>query len=419
MKIRWEKNFVIFSSVFFLSFVAYLVSEGILRANTLAAVKSDQPAEYGRLVDWLPAKYKLAIEYRAKYLDYKEKMEKARETDVRVDAMFNFADYIKVKDKDESDQVFAEVAKNPEYRKSRRAYKALAKLLLNKNNPYQSLTIKEYHDYINSLEWIEDKLQAWTAGRNQLNSLRVPAQVHLDFLAPLMENKMIYTNFDTFYGGIQTHANNLKNAELVEQAKKVRDEIKAAKRGIPNNIIQAPLDFRKRYADYKQEITNAKDAESRLSSMIGLASLLFDKDNGEASQLLVPLRDNPEYVNCKNYYNLLARMLLERRVTKQVSLADYQQYINAMTDEQDKLSAWEAGYSQLTSIKASPATFVNYLKPLIEKEPKYREYRQFIERLETKATEAKDEATATRAADMIKSINENYDIPWLNPQSRI
>ncbi len=419
MKIRWEKNFVIFSSVFFLSFVAYLVSEGILRANTLAAVKSDQPAEYGRLVDWLPAKYKLAIEYRAKYLDLKEKMEKARETDVRVDAMFNFADYIKVKDKDESDQVFAEVAKNPEYRKSRRAYKSLARLLLNKDNKYQSLSIKEYHDHIDGLTWDEDKMQAWTAGRNQLNSLRVSAQVHLDYLMPLMKNKMIYTNFDTFYGNIQTHANNLKNAELVEEAKKVREEIKAAKRGIPNNIIQAPLDFRKRYAEYKADIAKADTPESKLSSTIGLASLLFDKDNSEASQLLVPLRDNPEYVNCTNYYMLLARMLLEKRVTKQVTMAEYQQYIDSLTDEQTKLSAWEAGFSQLTGIKASAATFVNYLKPLIEKEPKYREYRQFIERLEKKATEAKDDATATRAADMIKSINENYDIPWLNPQSRI
>ncbi|NLX19797.1 MAG: hypothetical protein GXY53_11050, partial [Desulfobulbus sp.] len=234
-KFRWSRNSIIFSAVFFLAFVAYLVSEGILQSNMLAAAEGGQPPEYGRLVDWLPKEAKTAIEYRARYLDLQEKMEKARDVDSRVDAMFNFADYIKQKDKKGSDKVFAEVATNPEYRKSRRAYKSLAKLLLS-DNSHCTLTIKDYHDHINTLTWIEDKLAAWNAGRSQLNAKRVSPQVHLQYLAPLLEDKMIYTNFDNFYGNIQSHANKLKDDATVQKATAIRAEIKKSRHSIPNSI---------------------------------------------------------------------------------------------------------------------------------------------------------------------------------------
>jgi hypothetical protein len=409
-KFRWNKRSFLFGLAFFLAFVAFLISEGILQANTLAAgKKDDQPREYARLVDWLPKSAKLAVEYRAQYLDRKEKMENARDVDTRVEAMFNFADYIKVKDKKGSDAVLAEVALNPEYRKSRRAYKSLARLLLG-DNPQIALSIKDYHQHIDSLDWDEDKLAAWNAGRAQLNTKRVAPRVHLEYLAPLLENKMIYTNFDNFYANIQTHANKLQDEATVQKATAVRDEIKKARRGIPNAIIQAPLDFRTRYAEYKKSIEDAKDADIRLSSIIGLASLLFDKDNGEASRLLAAVRNNPEYVNSKNYYAAMARMLLEKRVSPQVTIAEYHDFLKTLKDPRDVFMAWEAGLGQLSSIKASPAVFVNYLKPLGEQLPEYRDYLILIEQLQEKAVAAKDEETAKKAETLVEAIKNSRDI---------
>lgn len=416
-KFRWNKRSFLFGLVLSLSFIAYLISEGILQANTLAAVNADQPPEYGRLVDWLPKEAKAAVEYRAQYLDRKSKMENARDVDVRVDAMFNFADYIKVKDKKGSDKVFAEVALNPEYRKSRYAYKSLARLLLG-DNPEIVLSIKDYHDHIDSLRWDEDKLAAWNAGRAQLNARRVSPQVHLEFLAPLLEKKMIYTNFDTFYANIQTHANKLQDAQTVQKATAVRDEIKAARRAIPTAVIQAPLDFRRRYAEYKKDIEEAKDAESRLSSIIGLASLLLDKNNAEASALLLSVRDNPEYVNSRNYYMAMAGMLLERRISRQVSIADYHNFIKTLQDSEMVQAAWEAGLGQLISLKAQPAVVVSYLKPLLDKMPEYRDYLFLLEQLRDKAQAANDEGTMKKAEEMVEAVKNNRSIRFRDEAMR-
>ena len=416
-KFRWSRNSIIFSAVFFLAFVAYLVSEGILQSNMLAAADGGQPPEYGRLVDWLPKEAKTAIEYRARYLDLQEKMEKARDVDSRVDAMFNFADYIKQKDKKGSDKVFAEVATNPEYRKSRRAYKSLAKLLLS-DNPHCTLTIKDYHDHINTLTWIEDKLAAWNAGRSQLNSKRVSPQVHLQYLAPLLEDKMIYTNFDNFYGNIQSHANKLKDDATVQKATAIRAEIKKSRHSIPNSIIQAPLDFREKYAEYKKEIEEANTPDNRLLATIGLASLLLNRDNVEASQLLASLHENPEYVNCKNYYVLMSRMLLDKRISKRLSIEEYHDFIKSLKDSDDVFIAWEAGLGQLSSIKASPAVFVAYMKPLLDKRPEYRDYLYIFEQLKEKAEAAKDEEAVKKADEMIELIRNDRDMPFRNKLER-
>ena len=416
-KFRWSRNSIIFSAVFFLAFVAYLVSEGILQSNMLAAAEGGQPPEYGRLVDWLPKEAKTAIEYRARYLDLQEKMEKARDVDSRVDAMFNFADYIKQKDKKGSDKVFAEVATNPEYRKSRRAYKSLAKLLLS-DNPHCTLTIKDYHDHINTLTWIEDKLAAWNAGRSQLNAKRVSPQVHLQYLAPLLEDKMIYTNFDNFYGNIQSHANKLKDDATVQKATAIRAEIKKSRHSIPNSIIQAPLDFREKYAEYKKEIEEANTPDNRLLATIGLASLLLNRDNAEASQLLASLHGNPEYVNCKNYYVLMSRMLLDKRISKRLSIEEYHDFIKSLKDSDDVFIAWEAGLGQLSSIKASPAVFVAYMKPLLDKRPEYRDYLYIFEQLKEKAEAAKDEEAVKKADEMIELIRNDRDMPFRNKLER-
>lgn len=416
-KFRWSRNAIIFSAVFFLAFVAYLISEGILQANMLAAAEGDQPPEYGRLVDWLPKEAKTAIEYRARYLDLKEKVEKTRDVDSHVDAMFNFADYIKQKDKKGSDKVFAEVATNPEYRKSRLAYKSLAKLLLS-DNPHCTLTIKDYQDHINSLTWVEDKLAAWNAGRSQLNSKRVSPQVHLQYLAPLLEDKMIYANFDNFYGNIQTHANKLKDDKTVQLATAIRAEIKNSRRSIPNAIIQAPLDFRIKYAEYKKEIADADTPDNRLLATVGLASLLLNRDNAEASQLLVALRDNPEYVNCKNYYVLMSRMLLDKRISKQVSIEEYHNFIKSLKDDDEIFTVWEAGLAQLASIKASPAVYVAFMKPLLDKKPAYRDYLYLFEQLKEKAEAAKDAESVKKADEMIELIRNDRDMPFRNKMER-
>ncbi len=417
MKIVWEKNFIIFVVVFSLSIIVYIFSEAILRRNTLSAAKVDQQnqtTEYGRLVDWLPASWKLTIEYRAKYLDYQDKVEKARSTDAKVDAIFVFADYIKVKDKELSDKRMAEVALNPEYYKSRRAYKALAKLLLS-DNPHKRLTIKEYHDYINNLTWEEDKYHAWSAGLTQLNILKVKTSVYLEYYQPLLDNPEILTNYARFYTDLGRRATALKNTEIADQVNKIQDQIKKAKLAINNNLLNAPLDFRRKYVEYKKDIETAKDADSRLSAIITLAGHMFNYKNSESIELFSQVYDKPEYTQCPNYYYLLSKMLVERRLPKRLNITvkQYQEYIATLQSDSTILHAWEAGLSQLVTLKQNAKTIVAYLKPLLDTPPKYKEYKILYEQLRDKAIAAEDQETADKASAILEKIESSSDIKYL------
>ena len=124
------------TAVFVVSLAGYILSDAVLQQNTLQQAKPNREGEYGQLVNWLPKSAKLAIEYRAKYLFLQNRMNRARKMDQKVDAIYTFADYIKVKDPVGSDTMLISVVTDPQYNNSRRAYKSFARLLLSKTSKH-------------------------------------------------------------------------------------------------------------------------------------------------------------------------------------------------------------------------------------------------------------------------------------------
>lgn len=288
-RLKIKKTAVLGTAVFVVALGGYVLSDAILQQNTLQLAKSsEREGEYAHLVSWLPQDAKLAIEYRAKYLFYQTRMNRARKLDAKVEAIFTFADYIKVKDPKGSDEMMVSLVTNPEYKNSRRAYRAYAFLLLNDKSRHP-VQIREFHDYMKTLKWEEDIYYAWEEGQKRLNAMRAKDAVYLDFYAPLLENPKPYTNYDRFYTDIERRAPKVEGKqELAERAARIKADNKAGKRWLSQDLLRAPLEYRERYQDVKQSIAEAGTPEELVSALTSLAVLTRGKDDAESNATIRP-----------------------------------------------------------------------------------------------------------------------------------
>lgn len=409
MKKQRDKRAILFRIIFLLAVFFYIICDAILQKNTLSASKNNQQAEYGKLVDWLPSSAKLAIEYRAKYLDLQKETEIAKETDEKVDALFAFADYIKVKDKAGSDRIMVSIAETPEYRNSRRAFRALSALLLNKDTKHP-VSIKEYHEYISRLEWKEDQYQAWLAGLRQIQRLRSKPRVYLELFAPLLQTKEIYRNFDYFYSSIIAQAKKLKEKETVELANRIRDEIKEKNITISTNLINAKPEYRRQYSEIKKRIQSSATPEEKNINYTALATHVLGYDNAESSELFAYLLNDQECRSARNFYIPLVALINENRVKNRIIIEQYLEYIAGIKNESDKLNAWEAGLLRLEQLKSNANIFVQYLSPLLNEPPRFFDYKRFYVILRDRANEAKNPEIADKASAIIAEMDANKEL---------
>lgn len=409
MKRTLDKRAVVFTMLFILAILFYIASDAILQSNTLSAAKTSQKNEYGQLVSWLPDNAKLAIEYRAKYLDFQKKAEIAKGVDAKVDALFIFADYIKVKDQKGSDKIIVSIAKTPEYHNSRRAYPALANLILN-NKTKHSLTIEDYHQYIDNLKWEEDKLQAWTAGLTQIQQLKGNPRAYLDFLTPLLKNEKIYRNYDRFYATLIVQANRVKDQKVIDAATEISERIKGKNITISNSLIKADLEYRERYTDLKKNVDKATSSEDKNIAYTSLADHLFGYDNLEASELFTSLVNDQQCRSARNFYIPLARLINERYAKDQITIGDFQKYQNTIKRESDKLQAWEAGLNRLQQLKPKDQVYVDFLLPLLNEPPRFYDYKKFHEMLRDYAFKTNNNETGQKADEVVKKMEADKEL---------
>lgn len=408
-RLKIKKTAVLGTAVFVVALGGYVLSDAILQQNTLQLAKSsEREGEYAHLVSWLPQDAKLAIEYRAKYLFYQTRMNRARKLDAKVEAIFTFADYIKVKDPKGSDEMMVSLVTNPEYKNSRRAYRAYAFLLLNDKSRHP-VQIREFHDYMKTLKWEEDIYYAWEEGQKRLNAMRAKDAVYLDFYAPLLENPKPYTNYDRFYTDIERRAPKVEGKqELAERAARIKADNKAGKRWLSQDLLRAPLEYRERYQDVKQSIAEAGTPEELVSALTSLAVLTRGKDDAESNATFDRLLDTPELKNASNAYLPLSNLLLYKKSKRQLSVEQYHKVLEGIKDPRNLYLAWEAGYQQLLNEKAAPKVMMEYLAPLLDQEIKYRDYALLFREIVKQAEALKDADKATRANRFLQRVQDIY-----------
>jgi len=65
---------------------------------------------------------------------------------------------------------------------------------------------------------------------------------------------------------------------------------------------------------------------------------------------------------------------------KSVSISRYHEYINQLHDP-ERFYAWDSGYATLKSKSAKPKELLDYLRPLLDAKPEYKEYQRLYQEL--------------------------------------
>ncbi len=408
-KRRFTKTTAVTAVVFLLALAGYVVSEALLRQNSLKFSRPAEPGsgDVGRLVDWLPKEAKAAVEYRAKYLFLQNRMNHARGIDARVEAIYAFADFIKAKDPKGSDTMLAEIVNNPEYSASRRAYKAYAALLLNPKSS-RPVKIEEYQAMIAKLEWPEDVYEAWNAGMRRLWALHAPPYAYKSLFTPLIDEPIPYTNYNAIYAEAVKKANQVFEKEFAEKAQAIRDANIAGKRALAPALMRAPLEYREQYRSAKESVAAAKTPEEKVAALTQLSVLTRDKDYPESDALIDQLLDTPELREAKNFYVPLANLILYNRSKRKLTVKQYQEAISKIEDPLTLYQAWEAGYAQLLTLKAKPQVMLDYLSPLLEREIRHVDYAALFREIEKSAVALKDEAKAEKARAYLQRVQDTY-----------
>lgn len=390
----------------------FVLSDAVLQRNTARlSGRENQNGDFGQLVSWLPDNAKKAIEYRARYLFLQNRMNRTRHPDAKVEAICAFADYIRNQDPRGADAVLTGVVTLPEFKRSRRAYPAYAKLLREKNSAHP-VSPEEWFEYLHSLEWPEDRFQAWSAVWNQRGRLRLSDREFVAFVRPLVRGPVPpYRNYDRFYRDIVRQAVKDDNPELAAAAQQ-RLEAVLKLPYLPGALQKAPLEFRERYREMAAERDRADTPERKLESAVALAGLTRGTLDAESDALLTQVVDDPALKNVKTRYSALAKLLLYRKHPRRISIEQYHGVIRGLSDDALRFGAWQAGLAQLVELKANEKTRYEYLAPLGETEPKFQEYAELMRPLATLAAKAGDAERAARAEKFLRRVQELY-IPSL------
>jgi hypothetical protein len=140
-------------------------------------------------------------------------------------------------------------------------------------------------------------------------------------------------------------------------------------------------------AELKDKLRAAKTVGDKVSLSISLATVTSPEMLQETyAEILDRYPAAPEAMPA--YINFL---LAPATALKSISIDKYHKYIKQLR-EPDRCFAWSAGFSKLKSLKAKPLELIEYLRPLLDMKPKYREYQQlYLELTELAFQEEKQE----------------------------
>jgi len=127
---------------------------------------------------------------------------------------------------------------------------------------------------------------------------------------------------------------------------------------------------------YKMEMINLKDAAVRAvtdqQKIIALSNLaFFSKDNGEKNEAYGEIiRKYPQQPEA---YHAYLHFLLKPDSPDAVSIARFQEFIGKCSPEM-QLLMWQSGLNRLNQLKAKAEIKLEFLQPLLTREPEFKDY---------------------------------------------
>ena len=168
------------AAVLVVSLAGYFVSEKVLRTAMLKPIKREK-VDFAKVLDWLPPKAKAELEYRARYLDLRQKYDEAQSKEDKLSTAYALACH--TRDMDEHNTLMLQFIDNPAYAGMKNLYLPYMRMLHNPKNP-KAISIQKYYEFINTLTDPEQIYLAWRDGRDRLGRLGLR---DLHILLPLLD----------------------------------------------------------------------------------------------------------------------------------------------------------------------------------------------------------------------------------------
>ena len=200
------------AAVLVVSLAGYFISEKVLRTAMLKPIKREK-VDFSKVLDWLPPKAKAELEYRARYLDLRQKYDEAQSREEKLRTAYALACH--TRDMDEHNSLMLQFIDNPAYAGMRNLHEPYVRMLRDPKNP-KAISVQKYYEFINTLTDPEQIYLAWRDGRDRLGrlGLRNLHIVHAEFLLPLLdrpEDSYFFREYAWQFENLRNNAKRIAN----------------------------------------------------------------------------------------------------------------------------------------------------------------------------------------------------------------
>ncbi|MHB9138556.1 MAG: hypothetical protein ACYC4Q_04045 [Victivallaceae bacterium] len=151
-------------------------------------------------------------------------------------------------------------------------------------------------------------------------------------------------------------------------------------------------------AELRDKLLAASTDGEKISASIALAGAISEKDLQEKyAEIIDKYPSAPE--SAPAFVNYL---MAPPTALKSISVSKYHEYINQLHDP-ERFYAWDSGFTTLKSKSVKPKELLDFLRPLLDAKPEYREYqRLYLELAELAFQE--DEQTVEIKARKLEEV---------------
>ena len=420
---RYRTASILMAAVLVLSLALYVVSEHILRHAMTKPIKREK-VDFGKALDWLPAKTKKELEYRARYLDLKQKYETAQKEPEKFEAAYNFA--VHTRDIKEHNEALLPYVRHPEkYSSIPNLHRAFVQMLYDPKNP-QAISIQQYYDYMNSRKDPLEIFTIWNDGRNRLQKVagKNRALVTIEFLKPLLDKPFDYFIIKDYTGCLAALRSNARSLSL-QASRRIANKsplpddaetaasmmkLSLAAENLQKKITSNPYCYTRGEYQRKEkarlDYENLKPEQNPITAGFNYARWI--KNPAERKALIRNIFKNGFGKMTPAGLRLYALQADQIGVKGGVvSAEEYLSLLNSLKTPVDIFLFWRESLNRLNAVRARSAAKLQLLAPLMEKKAEdlpFRDYAAFYDQIARSAVYLNQPELLEKATEMKKNI---------------
>ena len=415
--------------VLFITLVVYFASESLLRNAMLKPIQREK-VDFAKVLDWLPPKTKAELEYRARYLDLRQKYDRSTTREEKLQNAYKLA--VHTRDMDEHNELLLPFINDPRYADLPGLYLAYGRMLYDPKNP-KAISIPRYHAYLKTLKDPLELFFAWREGRDRLGKLglRDAHIVNVEFLKPLLEKPLSFfliRDYSYLLDNLKRNAKRISNDAASRIARKCELPGDAEKVG---SMMQLSLDAEKlqnavnartdNYSvnDYRKLLTLRDKYQKALPGKETLTAAFelvrHTRNPAERAKIVKTLLKNPDYAKDPMILKIYAQVAGDVGKAEAIPITDFQKFVQNFPDPAGQYNGYLEALRRLNSLRASSEKKMALLRPLLSRKLKdlpFKDYAGFYDQISRCAVYLNDQNAFEQSTRLRDALRES-DKPTL------